>query len=39
MNDVAVIDPMRIAPHQAFHDSDTLAFVVELDDVGMQAHP
>src|SRR5579872_6390952 len=39
MDDVTVVDPVRLAPDQALHGCNTLAFVVKLDDVGMQAHP
>ena len=39
MDDVTVVDPVVIAPHQALHDGDSLTFVIELDDVSMQAYP
>src|SRR6266513_2367541 len=38
MDNVSVVDAVRIAPDQALHHRDALAFVVELDEVGMQAH-
>jgi hypothetical protein len=39
MDDAAVIDPVRVAPDHALHNSDALAFVVQFDDVGVQPYP
>jgi hypothetical protein len=35
VDDVVIVDPVRIASNQAFHNCNALAFVVELNDVGM----
>jgi hypothetical protein len=38
VDDVPVVDPMRIASDQPLHERDALAFIVQFDDISVQAH-